>query len=78
MSITSDRIREHGFIHALADDAAEEIEALELENGKLRELIKLIFASTLPYNDGEATFSDKVTDMWAKLQHCAVPEDLQK
>jgi hypothetical protein len=29
MSITSSRIRENGFIHALADDAADEIESLE-------------------------------------------------
>lgn len=78
MSITSDSIREHEFIHAFADDAADEIEALELENGKLRALIELIFASTLPYNDGEATFSDKVTDIWAKLQHGSATEDLQK
>ena len=75
---TSNELEQRAALRKLADDAAEEIEGLELENGKLRELIKLIFASTLPYNDGEATFSDKVTDMWAKLQHCAVPEDLQK
>ena len=29
MRVTSDRIREVGFIHALADDAADEIEQLE-------------------------------------------------
>lgn len=37
MSITSDRIREQGFFHALADDAADEIEQLEAENRKLKE-----------------------------------------
>ena len=31
MSITSDRIREYGFIHDLADAAADEIDALEAE-----------------------------------------------
>jgi len=67
MSITSDRIREQGFFHALADDAAEEIEQLEREVAQLRALIELIFASTLPYNDGEPTFTDNVTDMWKEL-----------
>ncbi len=37
MSITSDRIKENGFIHALADEAAAEIEQLEAENAKLIE-----------------------------------------
>lgn len=67
MSITSDRIREQGFFHALADDAAEEIDQLEREVAQLRALIELIFASTLPYNDGEPTFTDNVTDMWKEL-----------
>jgi len=39
MSITSDRIREQGFFHALADDAADEIEQLEREVAKLRALV---------------------------------------
>lgn len=34
----------------------------------LRELLDLIFASTMPYNDGAPTFSDKVTDMWKELK----------
>jgi hypothetical protein len=67
MSITSDRIREQGFFHVLADDAADEIETLEKENAKLRALVELIFSSTLPYNDGEPTFSDAVTDMWKDM-----------
>lgn len=37
MSITSDRIREVGFIHALADDAADEIEQLERDIVELKE-----------------------------------------
>ena len=69
MSITSDRIREQGFFHALADDAADEIEALEKENARLTELVELIFASTPPYrDDGECTFIDKVTDMWKEIK----------
>lgn len=40
MSITSDQIREFGFIHALADDAADEIEALEAQNEKLIEVCR--------------------------------------
>ena len=36
MSITSERIREQPFFHALADDAAEEIETLEKELDQLR------------------------------------------
>ena len=36
MSITSERIREQPFFHALADDAAEEIETLEKEIDQLR------------------------------------------
>lgn len=35
MSITSERIREFGFIHALADDAADEIEVMEARIDKL-------------------------------------------
>lgn len=67
MSITSDRIREQGFFHALADDAADEIEQLEREVAQLRALIELIFESTHPYNDGGSTFIDEVTDMWKEL-----------
>lgn len=37
MSITSERIKKNGFIHALADEAAAEIEQLEAENAKLVE-----------------------------------------
>ncbi|MBK8467629.1 MAG: hypothetical protein IPL32_17585 [Chloracidobacterium sp.] len=74
MSITSDRIREQGFFHALADDAADEIDALEKENAKLRTLIELIFSSTLPYNGEEATFSDAVTDMWKELKELTEEE----
>jgi hypothetical protein len=37
MSITSERIKENAFIHALADDAAEEIEALEKEIERLNQ-----------------------------------------
>ena len=40
MSITSERIREQGFFHALADDAADEIESLERKNGKLLQLLE--------------------------------------
>ena len=36
MSIASERIREQPFFHALADDAAEEIETLEKELDQLR------------------------------------------
>ena len=36
MSITSERIREQPFFHALADDAAEEIETLEKELDQFR------------------------------------------
>ena len=42
MSITSDRIRENGFIHPLADDAADEIEALESERDALRARLELV------------------------------------
>lgn len=55
------------FTKLYAAPPAEEIEVLEIENAKLRELIELIFASTLPYNDGEATFSDKITTKGAEL-----------
>lgn len=40
MSVTSDRIREVGFIHALADDAAEEIEKLEWDIVELKESLE--------------------------------------
>jgi phage shock protein A len=36
MSITSDQIRTVGFIHGLADDAADEIEELEKEVSALK------------------------------------------
>ena len=49
----------------LAD--GETLKALVWENCKLRALIELMFASTLPYNDGQPTFSDTVTDMWKEL-----------
>lgn len=56
--------------------AIDDVEAARIEKSitagvdeieKLRTLVKLIFASTLPYNDGEPTFSDKVTDLLAEL-----------
>ncbi len=37
MSITSDQIRTVGFIHGLADDAADEIEELEKDVAALKE-----------------------------------------
>ena len=42
-------------------------EAKEDENAKLRSLLELLFSSTHPYNDGEPTFSDAVTDLWKEL-----------
>ncbi len=66
--------REDAPVMVLLDDAIVEAEgskhAYEMllkENAKLRDLIELIFASTCPYNDGEATFIDKVTDAWKEL-----------
>lgn len=50
-----------------AEKIANAIDAGVAEIEKLRALVELIFASTLPYNDGEPTFSDKVTDMWREL-----------
>jgi hypothetical protein len=37
------------------------------EISELRSLIEMIFASTLPYNDGAPTFRDEVTDAWKRL-----------
>jgi hypothetical protein len=47
--------------------AADEINQLGTEVKALRALVELIFASTLPYNDGDPTFIDAVTDMWKEL-----------
>ena len=52
MSITSDQIRTVGFIHGLADDAADEIEELEKEVAALKaERDELLFALKLLYED---------------------------
>jgi len=42
MSITSDRIRENDFIHALADDAADDIEQLEACNAELEKEVEAL------------------------------------
>lgn len=34
---------------------------------ELKNLIRIIFASTLPYNDGEPAFSDEVVKEWKRL-----------
>ena len=51
MSITSDRIREYGFIHDLADAAADEIYALEAEIDALQSkadvLAELLIKATI-------------------------------
>ena len=60
-----DDLRNNEEQHILFEFAADEIERLEDENTKLYNLIKLIFESTLPYNEnGECVFTDKVTDTW--------------
>lgn len=56
---------DHAIVDAEGYDRAYEL--LFKEHGKMRALVELIFASTLPYNNGEPTFSDKVTDMWREL-----------
>ena len=43
-------------------------EAAEARAARLYSLIELIFASTLPYNDGECTFTEKVTDEWRLIE----------
>lgn len=50
----------------LADANASYASQLK-EIHELRNLIRLIFESTPPYNDGQATFSDKVTDEFNRL-----------
>ncbi len=51
-----------------ADDNLRAYELLFKENGKLRELVRLIFESTVPYNDkGECIFTDSVIDLWKEL-----------
>jgi len=51
--------------------SADNLRAYELlfkENGKLHELIRLIFESTVPYNEkGECVFSDRVIELWKTL-----------
>lgn len=49
MSITSDRIREYGFIHDLADAAADEIYALEAEIAELKSKLDGEKAAALNY-----------------------------
>lgn len=81
MSIIVDDLRDAA-MHPLAHQAADEIEQLEQElsgsneayallfkeNGKLRSLVELIFASTQPYKaDGEPTLSDEVIKTWNEL-----------
>lgn len=61
-------------LHNRIADRERAYELLSKENAKLRSLIELIFASTLPYNDGEPTFSDKVTDAWAELSPSTTEE----
>jgi hypothetical protein len=52
---------------------ADEIGRRRQEATDLRALMALIFASTLPYNDGEPTFSNAVTDKWAELHGNKTP-----
>ena len=63
MSITSDRIREYGFIHDLADAAADEIDALEAEIATLQCKIDELM---LEYCPDEMTEEQKVE--WARHQ----------
>ena len=51
-----------------ACDIAAAIEASVEEIEKLHELVRLIFESTVPYNEkGECVFIDKVINMWSEL-----------
>lgn len=51
-----------------AAEIAKAIDAGVTEIEQLRELVRLIFESTMPYRDnGECVFIDKVTDMWKEL-----------
>ncbi len=67
----------NGSVLTIDDEEAARISAdiyeavTEIE--KLRELVRLIFESTMPYREnGECVFIDKVTDMWIEL--CPVEE----
>ena len=61
MSITSDRIREYGFIHDLADAAADEIDALEAEIAELKSKLEGEKAAALNYR-ADAIEAEKQRD----------------
>lgn len=63
MSITSERLREY-FNHDLTDEAADEIEELEAENAKLKDIVrrcKIVMECNDPTNY-KLIFGDEIED----------------
>lgn len=63
MSFTSSQIRESGFIHGLADDAADEIEQFEVEERKLKYRIAQLEADLADARKDQARYCYAVENM---------------
>lgn len=67
MSIISDRIREQPFFHALADDAADEIETLEKEIEQIRAENEKLKAELCKYQHIASPEDRKVTKLLTEI-----------